>query len=310
MGKNVNPVQIESTSNDDIDVLKFCAVMRVFGEWRILRQVPQGYKGYALGMNMGLKDIIQNVAKLEDAAYSWIERRKIEFVDGLSSSDLRSPTIRDLLLYEIEMNVHPNNRLPKLAEKSAAMGILWVARTLEYQTEIFSNVLLVPKKYSTAVEAITEAYMTSFEKYHGWAIQKIFTFSFQAAPKTEDIFKHMNPSRLKEVEEEFYSSSPDCDISGLDTTEKEQLKSSKTSEKNFFKDWIEKILPKNDKDRLQVARYGRSEISIEEQEAYIEREMTRDAHEHIEKYLSIVRPFGKMLSNVILEYNMNDPTVV
>jgi hypothetical protein len=51
----------------DIDALSFCSAMRVFAEWRILRQVPPGYKGYAVGMTLGQKDIVQNIAKIEQA---------------------------------------------------------------------------------------------------------------------------------------------------------------------------------------------------------------------------------------------------
>ena len=41
----------------DIDALQFCAVVRLLVEWRILRQVPEGYKGYSVGMSLGHKDI-------------------------------------------------------------------------------------------------------------------------------------------------------------------------------------------------------------------------------------------------------------
>ena len=46
-----SPVQ-----SGNIDALYFCAAMRIFAEWRVLRQVPDGYKGYAVGMNLGQKD--------------------------------------------------------------------------------------------------------------------------------------------------------------------------------------------------------------------------------------------------------------
>ena len=47
---------LDSVETGNIDALHFCAAMRIFAEWRVLRQVPEGYKGYAVGMNLGQKD--------------------------------------------------------------------------------------------------------------------------------------------------------------------------------------------------------------------------------------------------------------
>ena len=181
----------------DIDALSFCAVMRIFAEWRVLRQVPPGYKGYAVGMNLGQKDVVQNVAKIERAAHEWIATRS----EALESSNekLRSPTLRQLLIHEIEVDVHPNNRLPRLRDGTAAMGLLWVRRQLHYQTTIFDNIISVPKKFPTCIKAVGDAYTEVYGNLHGWAVQKIFNYSFQSAPEANEIFRHMNPWRLQEV---------------------------------------------------------------------------------------------------------------
>jgi hypothetical protein len=45
-GKHVSVARTESgLNNGDIDALHFCAAMRIFAEWRVVRQVPEGYKG-------------------------------------------------------------------------------------------------------------------------------------------------------------------------------------------------------------------------------------------------------------------------
>jgi hypothetical protein len=46
----------------EIDALKFSS-HAFFAEWRIVRQIPVGYKGYAVGMSLGHKDVVQNLAK-------------------------------------------------------------------------------------------------------------------------------------------------------------------------------------------------------------------------------------------------------
>jgi hypothetical protein len=192
----------------DIDALSFCAAMRVFAEWRILRQVPPGYKGYSVGMTLGQKDVVQNLAKIEQAIHSYVDHRTQENAERIktmgdaldsSSSSLNSPTLRELLQFEVDTNVQDVSKLPRLKEKSAAMGLLWVRRQLQYQTAIFANVIDVPKRFESTRAAVQSAYDEVYNKYHGWAVQKIFSYSFQAAPDGSEIYKYMNPHRLEEV---------------------------------------------------------------------------------------------------------------
>jgi len=218
----------------DVDALMFGGTMRILAEWRVLRQVPDGYKGYAVGMSLGHKDVVQNLVKIEVAIHDLIELRKQDYQDmrdeienawdeASCQSDgdaneptceavrsdypnqsstpptLRSPTLRELLQYEIDEGIQNVEKLPRLKEKSAGMGLLWVRRQLVYQTEVFANVLLVPSQYDSVTDAVAAAYSTVYDQFHGWAVQKIFNYSFQAAPDADLIFRHMNPSKLHEV---------------------------------------------------------------------------------------------------------------
>jgi len=196
----------------DIDAVNFCAAMRIFAEWRVLRQVPPGYKGYAVGIGLGQKDIVQNIAKIEHAIHEYVDRnsnndssKENTFVNssGIDSQGvITSPTLRDLLQYEVDANVHDNTKLPRLKEKSAAMGLLWVRRQLVYQTEIFNNVLDVGTRFDSSRAAVQAAYDEVYGNLHGWAVQKIFSYSFQAAPEGIEIYRYMNPHRLEEVQQE------------------------------------------------------------------------------------------------------------
>mmetsp|Transcript_29444 Transcript_29444/g.43649 ORF Transcript_29444/g.43649 Transcript_29444/m.43649 type:complete len:748 (+) Transcript_29444:857-3100(+) len=213
--------KISTEAYGDIDALQFCAAMRMFAEWRILRQIPEGYKGYAVGMGLGHKDVVQNLVKVELAVFAWIEERrellrlKQEGVkdsengesNTIEDDELRSPTLRELLQEEIDLNVH-GGKLPRLKEKSAGMGLLWVRRQLHYQTRIFANIQ--SGKYSSIHLAVTAAYNEVYGSYHGWAVQKIFTYSFQAAPPEEEIFKIMNPEYLKDVVSRAKMMSAEC----------------------------------------------------------------------------------------------------
>jgi len=192
-------------STGDIDAINFCASMRLFAEWRVLRQVPPGYKGYAVGVGLAQKDMVQNIAKVEDAIQNYIDLQKRNDDDNTqlrNNEIVTSPTLRDLLKYEVDTNLHDNTKLPRLQEKSAAMGVLWLQRQLIYQTALFTNTLDVPKRYDSTGVAVQAAYDKVYKNFHGWAIRKIFSYSFQAAPEGIEIFKFMNPHRLKEVEQE------------------------------------------------------------------------------------------------------------
>eukprot|EP00816_Leptocylindrus_hargravesii_P013183 CAMPEP_0196811052 /NCGR_PEP_ID=MMETSP1362-20130617/16919_1 /TAXON_ID=163516 /ORGANISM="Leptocylindrus danicus, Strain CCMP1856" /LENGTH=760 /DNA_ID=CAMNT_0042186295 /DNA_START=47 /DNA_END=2329 /DNA_ORIENTATION=+ len=195
---NSTSLTLSSKGYGDIDVLQFCAAMRIFAEWRLVRQVPDGYKGYAVGMALGHKDIVQNIAKVELAYYLWMEEKRWQVTnsENATATELLSPTLKDLLQQEVDLDVH-EGRLPRLKDKTCAMGLLWVRRQLMYQTHIFRNVR--SGEYEDAVSAVGAGYMQVYEKYHGWAVQKIFNYSFRAAPEAEEIYKFMNPVILEKV---------------------------------------------------------------------------------------------------------------
>ena len=175
-----------------IDALKFAAVMRIFAEWQVLRAVPEGYKGYAVGMKLGHKDALQNVAKMEQAVHRWLEYQG-NLLSAHPRSDLRAPTLFELMLYEIETEVNPSDQLPKLDDKSGTMGLLWVRRQLHYQAKGFANALKTPGHFACMQDACHAAYQEVYGSYHGWTVRKIFTLSIKATPKAEVMYRHMNP---------------------------------------------------------------------------------------------------------------------
>ena len=189
--------EASSIPSGDTDALKFCAAMRILAEWRVLRQVPDGYKGYAVGMSLGHKDVVQNLGKIEVVIQDWITAQNS--LNDDEDNVVRTPTLRQLLQHEIDLDIHPTSKLPRLKEKSASMGLLWVRRQLHYQTEIFANVLNVPSKFTETRSAVSAAYTEVYGQFHGWAVQKIFNYSFQAAPQAKVIYRHMNPRHLHYV---------------------------------------------------------------------------------------------------------------
>ena len=322
--------QVSKTTPDegrtgDMDAFNFCAAMRVFAEWRVLRQVPEGYKGYAVGMSLGQKDVVQNVVKIERAAHDWID---YHLDSDLSESEIRSPSLRDLLEFEVEMGVNPS--LPRLKETSGAMGLLWVRRQLQYQTHIFENILEVPTKFHSSTDAVSAAYTQTYDKYHGWAVQKIFSYSFQASPKVEEIYKFMNPHRLAEVKEIARGMKP----SANDETSLEEILSEDNNNmtsmeeeqppENFFHriGWeVEKIVnaigqnlenKSNDKKKVRGGGQASSAggLSGDELEDFVCAEMSKNVHEHIVEYLKVATPLLHDIAALMDELNMDDPTKV
>ena len=177
----------EDEEETDIDALHFAAAMRIFAEWRSLRLVPKGSNHrYAFGMGMARRDLIQNIAKIEDAAHVWL----CDEARSSASGGLTIPTLRQLLQYEIDRNVH--RYLPRLEEKSGASGLLWAVRQLKYQTSIFANLVQVPYGFPTSRDAILAAYRFVYEDYHGFFVKQIFQNSFEAAPKAQEVIDFMH----------------------------------------------------------------------------------------------------------------------
>lgn len=336
-----NAVAMADGNHGQVDALQFAAAMRIFAEWRLLRQVPEGYKGYSVGMSLGHKDVVQNVAKIEQAAHQWLDYQEgLRMLEGTAFSscdhcdEIPSPTLFDLLNYEIQFEVHPD--LPRLKEKSAAMGLVWVKRQLMYQTKIFENVAQVPLLYESAKDAVDAAYTQVYGKYHGWAVQKIFKYSFQAAPGTEKIFRHMNPHRLVEAKAEAFRMIAKTDLFESAEDDKASSRSEKkpesdnpflaffdhiggewdklahhvTGELDKFAHHIVTIFDnKDDNGDQMAAQFDDSKLS-EEMEGHVTDLMIQDARDQIASYLSIANPLLADLEVLIETLNMDDPTKV
>lgn len=361
-GKDVKLSLLSSSSSSSssssyepgqVDALAFSAAMRIFAEWRLLRQVPEGYKGFAVGMSLGHKDVVQNLAKIEQGAHDWLNRQR-DFlalqaqweangaeencpIDGTLPRELRSPTLKDVLNYEIEMDINPSSRLPRLKDKSASMGVLWVRRQLHYQTLLFDNVLKIPSKFASTPDAVMAAYQSVYDKYHGWAVQKIFNYSFQSAPDATIIYKHMNPHKLQDVLTTALKSHGSSKAAASSSSQgllrkEESIGDDENPFVSFFKhvggEWDKLVYSvaqvfghDNDKPQELLVRGGSgsgsasSPILLQQLQdnavdALVTREMTKDAHEHISSYLKVVYPLLEDLAKLFDQMNMDDPTRV
>jgi hypothetical protein len=328
----VVPINDDDDDGRRIDAIMFCAAMRIFAEWRILRQVPDGYKGYAAGMNLGRRDLLQNIGKIEAAAHAWME------LEGRT----HSPSLTELLQHEVLLGKHSS--LPKLQDGTAAIGLLWVKRQVHYQVCIYANFV----SGQNSQNAVRAAYKQVFDPYHGWFVQQIFQQSFRAAPPAVEIYKFMNPNQVPEEpflldsscssfdessrlsgEDDYYyhyceeqvHATTECNMFGRDLWDK----AGKHIQGEFGK-FVQFLVGGGGAPQQRLTTNAMKQhdsrgdfVGMDRRAAFaacrrpeenVEREAIKTAHEQIHVFLDTVQPVLDELSSLLDKLNMNDPTKV
>lgn len=87
--------------------------------------------------------------------------------------------LSSLLECEKNRGIHNGNQLQ---EKSAAMGLLWIRRSLAFQLDLYSSLIhgqVHPR------DAAYNAYSKHLSPFHGWALRKVFPASLSQMPDRE-----------------------------------------------------------------------------------------------------------------------------
>ncbi len=109
------------------------------------------------------RDLESNVRKAEDAYRS---------SPGMDGRHLSS-----LLERERDLGLHNGS---ELHERSAAMGLLWIRRSLSFQLDLYDS--LASGNGDHPRDAAHGAYARHLAPYHGWALQRIFPASLSQMP--------------------------------------------------------------------------------------------------------------------------------
>jgi Glycolipid transfer protein (GLTP) len=194
-----------------IDALGFVAFVRLFAEWRAVRLVPKtGYKAYAFGMGLAKRDLLQNAEKLENAVQQYLINQEEKKCSHMKTS---SPTLMQILQFELDQRKHPT--LPRLTDNSAASGLLWIQRQIQYQTKIFKNVAMIEYgDFKSSKDAALAAYRSTYELYHGFVLRQLFQRTVEASPDADVLLRYMNMPNLYFDDENdltFSSSAPTID---------------------------------------------------------------------------------------------------
>ncbi|KAL3762355.1 hypothetical protein ACHAWU_003860 [Discostella pseudostelligera] len=130
------------------------------------------------------KDLESNVQKAE-RAFKTLPK---------DSKDLIS-----LLESEKRLGIHNGD---ELEEKSAAMGLLWIRRSLAFQLDLYSSLIhgqVHPR------DAAYRAYDKHLSPFHGWALRKIFPASLSQMPHREVFLAKFGGIEVMELNEEYVS---------------------------------------------------------------------------------------------------------
>jgi hypothetical protein len=152
---------------DDIDMSQLLKACRKFEE--VMRSV---------GEIRSAKDLSSNIKKVTDVYKSAPAHKR--------------KTMSSLLRYERELGVHPDmsdkiednpyyhgRPRRRLKDPSAAMGLLWIRRSIAFNYHMYSNICCGEIIITPKVAAL-DAYNAVLEPCHGWALRRLYTLGIQS----------------------------------------------------------------------------------------------------------------------------------
>ena len=80
-------------------------------------------------------------------------------------------TVTAFLKRELDSGIHHPNSSLYLRDPSGAIGLLWIRRTLAFQTDLYEQVL----DGRDTKQAALHAYGQELKPYHGWALRRFYT---------------------------------------------------------------------------------------------------------------------------------------
>jgi hypothetical protein len=148
-------------------------------------------KGHEITSDIDTLGLLQACRRFESLMQEIGERRLAKDLEGNIEKVLdlyqqtppdRRKTVSALLEYEKAMGIHGPHGLK---DPSAAIGILWIRRSLSFQSKMYKSLLepgMDPKHANMA------AYKSELQPYHGWALQQLYKLSLQSsAPSRKEM---------------------------------------------------------------------------------------------------------------------------
>lgn len=105
--------------------------------------------------------------------------------------------LSSLLSCEKEKGIHDGS---ELHEKSAAMGLLWIRRSLAFQLDLYSSLITAGEHPRDAARS---AYHLHLAPYHGWALRKVFPASLTQMPDRSVFIAKCGGIKEDELNDEY-----------------------------------------------------------------------------------------------------------
>ena len=105
-----------------------------------------------------------------------------------------------LLHSEKQEGVHVGNELDN---KSGAMGLLWIRRSLEFQRKFY--LALIPSNGRHPKDSAVTAYDETLSPYHGWLLRNIFPASLSQMPSRDVFIARFSGIELEDLNQEVES---------------------------------------------------------------------------------------------------------
>lgn len=128
------------------------------------------------------KDLEANVAKAEKV---------------FKKSPKEGRCLSSLLQIEKERGIHNGS---ELQEKSAAMGLLWIRRSLKFQLDLYAALI---HGANHPRDAAYDAYAKHLGPFHGWALRKVFPASLSQMPERDVFIAKFGGIDLEELDDEI-----------------------------------------------------------------------------------------------------------
>lgn len=108
--------------------------------------------------------------------------------------------LSSLLEYERRCNIHDGSILK---DPSAAMGLLWIRRSLSFQCDLFASLMISGTNGIHPNVAAMAAYHRHLAPYHGWALSKLFGASMSRMPEREAFIAKFSGCDVNELDEDM-----------------------------------------------------------------------------------------------------------
>ena len=118
-------------------------------------------------------------------------------------------SLDDMLQYEADQGIHKPNGV--LQNPSAAIGSLWIRRSLTFQSKFYQGIL----DGKNPTNAALDAYEQELEPYHGWALRKVYRVGLKTfSPSTKK-------DALKQIGGFASNTGSDDEAASLEATERD-----------------------------------------------------------------------------------------